>query len=115
MLNTLLHLLVYQVLVALGVYYLVSSVIGYGVGLTNSYVLNRTFTFRATVSRRWVPEFLRFGLVNVVSLGVNVLVLYAVVASGLLDKRLGIFVAIAASLSVNFLGNKLWTFHPRRS
>src|SRR5271155_4302892 len=45
--NTLLTLVVYTVLVKVfGVWYLLASAIGFAVGATNGYLLNRSWTFR---------------------------------------------------------------------
>ncbi len=112
-LNTGLHVLVYQVLLTAGVPYLVASAAGYAVGLVNSYALNRRFTFGRAASARWRPEFLRFVVVNLAALVVNLGILAAVVAGGGLGERLAVVPAIAGSLAVNFAGNKWWTFRRR--
>jgi putative flippase GtrA len=55
-------------------------------------------------------EWLRFGVVNLVSLGVNLGLLWVMVERVGLDEYAGRAVAIVIALAVNFLGNKLWTF-----
>jgi putative flippase GtrA len=88
---------------------LLASTIGYLAGTVNSYVLNRTWTFR---QRRppSVPEFLRFCIVNAISLAVNLAVLQWFLSSTGAPAALAQAIAIAASLGVNFAANMLWTF-----
>jgi putative flippase GtrA len=51
--NTLLTLIVYTVLLKVfGVWYLAASAIGFIVGATNGFLLNRRWTFRSTSATR---------------------------------------------------------------
>ena len=108
--NTAVHFIVFVVLLrALSVPLLAASGLGYLAGMTNSYLMNRRWTFRArtTVNFR---EILSFVLVNGLSLAVNLLVLnYAVRVIGVLPE-IGQALAIVASLAANFAGNKWWVF-----
>ena len=88
---------------------LVASTIGYLAGTINSYLLNRTWTFRQQRPPS-VPEFLRFCIVNAVSLLVNLAVLQWIISTTGAPPRLAQAIAIAASLAVNFTANLLWTF-----
>ncbi|MFP4055194.1 MAG: GtrA family protein [Phycisphaerae bacterium] len=114
-LNTVIDYAVYALLIWTGaVHYLLAATLGYGVGLINSFVLNRLLTFRLPAGmQRHRSEWARFLVVNVVSLGLNLGVLYLLVTFAHFDRYLARIVAIAASLAVNFAGNKLWTFRYR--
>ncbi len=57
------------------------------------------------------PEFIRFIVVNLVSLGVNLLVLQMLVSQANIMPEIAQGVAILGALVVNFSGNKLWTFN----
>lgn len=108
--NTGLHYAVFYTLYTyLGVYYLLASTIGYSVGLVNSYVLNRTWTFRSQMENQ-KAQFARFIGVNFMSLAVNLGALKLFVAAGGLPPELSQVLAIAFSLMANFIGNKFWTF-----
>lgn len=109
--NTAIHYIVFYVLyVLLGVYYLLSSTIGYGAGLLNSYVLNKTWTFQSKgVDTKM--EFGKFVLVNLISLGTNLAALNLFVVQGGLRPEVAQAMAIFFSLAVNFAGNKFWTFN----
>jgi putative flippase GtrA len=109
LLNTAVHFAVFEVLLRLGgLPALVASTIGYCVGLANSYVLNRMWTF-AIKTRANTTEFGKFVLVNAVSLGLNLLVLKALISLGL-TPEVSQVLAIGASLTANFVGNKWWAF-----
>jgi len=112
-LNSLIQYVVFVVLLrALGVPMLAASAVGYGCGLVNSYALNRRWTFRVARGRNRT-EFARFCLVNLAALGINLLVLDLLVTARSLRPEVAQVAAIAASLVVNFAGNKWWTFRGR--
>ena len=114
-LNTALHFAVFYALYSLlGLYYLLASTIGYVVGLINSYILNRNWTFQShdTDRRR---EFARFAWVNLFSLGGNLAALKALVVWGGLQPEVAQVLAILFSLVANFVGNRFWAFSSARS
>lgn len=85
-----------------------ANVLGYAAGLTNSYLMNRAFTFQGTVHSG--GTMLRFFLAFVVAYGVNM----AVLLSGLkLAADAALIVQGAAMVSytiVFFLISKLYVF-----
>jgi putative flippase GtrA len=94
-----------------GTQYLLASVIGYVAGMTNSYVLNRRWTFKSR-NQKLFTELSRFVAVNLVSLGVNLGLLYLLVSTGVMAPQWAQVLAIAGSTLVNFVLNKVWTFAP---
>jgi putative flippase GtrA len=88
---------------------MVSSGLGYMAGVINSYLINRVWTFEVKEKKK-AGEFMRFVAVNIVSMGVNLGALKLLVVYGGLLPELAQAFAIAASLVVNFAGNKWWTF-----
>lgn len=108
--NTALHALVFVLLFRLlGVHYLAATAAGYSAGVLNSFVLNRRWTFRRTAGNRR-REMSRFVVVNLVSLGINVFALHALVAVASLTEEVALLLAIGCSTTANFAGNKYWTF-----
>ena len=78
-LNTVIHYVLFLLLFRLfGAPVMVSSALGYLVGMVNSFFLNRHWTFKISGTDMG-PEFIRFIVVNLVSLGVNLLVLQMLV------------------------------------
>jgi putative flippase GtrA len=89
--------------------YLPASVVGYGCGVLNSYVLNKKWTFK-TINVRSDVEFAKFFIISLAALIVNIATLkFLVVAIGIKPEISQILV-IGFSLVVNFIGNKFWTF-----
>jgi len=109
-LNTLIHYAIFIILFRVfDINYLVASGVGYFVGMVNSYFLNRRWTFIS--SNNIHPEFTKFILVNVISMSTNLIVLkFSVTTMGLIPE-VGQIISIIFSISVNFFGNKFWTFN----
>src|SRR5271154_6493538 len=83
--NTLLTLAVYTLLLkVLGVWYLAASAIGFAVGATNGFLLNRRWTFREHVGDALTP--VRWGIVQSGGLAINEGLLYLFVHDAQLDK-----------------------------
>jgi dolichol-phosphate mannosyltransferase len=81
------------------------------VAVTNNFVWNRLWTFRAEApGRHPAHQGMRFLVVSVVGLGVNLAVLEALVSGVELGEFKSQAIAVAVAMPVNFVGNKLWTF-----
>ena len=57
---------------------------------------------------------MRFVVVSLVAFGFSLLLLTLLVESGGIAKVPAQALAVAASMPLNFLGNKLWSFRARR-
>ncbi len=111
--NTLLTFLVYTVLLKVfGVWYLAASAIGFGVGATNGFLLNRRWTFREHVGDSLTP--VRWAIVQGCGLAVNEALLYLFVHDARLDKLLAQACATVFVTLSTFFANRAWTFraHP---
>ncbi len=106
--NTVLTLLVYTVLLKLGVWYLAASAIGFIVGATNGFLLNRRWTFREHVGDALTP--IRWGIVQGCGLGVDEGLLYLFVHDAHVDKLLAQVFATAVVTVTTFFVNRAWTF-----
>jgi putative flippase GtrA len=109
-LNTAVQYVVFALLYRVAhVNYLIASAAGYCLGMINSYFLNRRWTFasgNAAVAR----EAARFVTVNLLALGTNTALLFLLVSTQNVRPLFAQIWAIAGSLIVNFLLNRLWTF-----
>lgn len=109
-LNTAIQYVVFVVLFRLaGTPMVAASAIGYMAGIVNSYFINRSWTFRMDRTRS-TGEFVRFLIVNLLAMGMNLLTLKLLVSRAGLSPEVAQVCAIGSSLAVNFAGNKLWTF-----
>jgi putative flippase GtrA len=104
------NLAVYTTLVEVfGVHYLLAAVFAFCVAVTNNFLLNRHWTFKATHSRAsfQAPRFLT---VSLIALGFNLAVLELLVGVLGVHEVPGQAAAILAATPLNFIGNKLWSF-----
>jgi putative flippase GtrA len=104
------NLAVYSTLVvALDVHYVIAAVIAFCVAVTNNFMLNRRWTFKAT-DGSVTFQAPRFLIVSLCALGLNLIVLELLVGALDVHKVVAQAAAILAATPVNFVGNKLWSF-----
>jgi dolichol-phosphate mannosyltransferase len=112
------NLAVYGTLVmVLDVHYILAAVLAFCVAVTNNFLWNRHWTFRATEGHMGFQA-ARFFTVSLLALGLNLIVLEILVSVAGVEKLLAQAIAILAATPLNFIGNKLWSFGtpaPRRS
>jgi putative flippase GtrA len=89
--------------------YHVAAVMAWLVAVANNFVLNRHWTFDASDGRAHFQA-MRFVTVSLVALGFSLLLLMAFVELASIPKVPAQALAVAASMPLNFLGNKLWSF-----
>jgi putative flippase GtrA len=107
------NLAVYALCVhALGIDYHVAAVLAWLVAVMNNFVLNRHWTFDARRGRARFQA-VRFLLVSLVALGFSLLLLSLLVETVGVAKVPAQALAVGASMPLNFLGNKLWSFRAR--
>jgi len=95
-----------------GWHYAAAATASFLVAVTNNYTWNRLWTFRK--ERGGVGyQGARFLIVSTVALLANLGVLHLLVSVGL-GKVVAQAIAIVLVTPVNFVGNKLWSFGPRR-
>lgn len=107
------NLAVYSTLVEVAkTHYVSAAMLAFCVAVTNNFLLNRHWTFKATDGRATfqAPRFL---IVSLVALAFNLLVLELLVGMLGVNKILGQATAVLAATPLNFIGNKLWSFGKR--
>ncbi len=111
--NTVIAFAVYTLLLKVfGVWYLAASAIGFALGATNGFLLNRRWTFREHVGDALTP--VRWAVVQGCGLAVNEALLYVFVDYASLDKLLAQAFATMVVTVSTFIVNRAWTFrvHP---
>jgi putative flippase GtrA len=107
--NTLLTFIVYTVLLkGFGVWYLAASAIGFIVGATNGFLLNRRWTFREHVGDALTP--VRWAIVQSTGLAINIGLLFLLVNEAGVEKLLAQALAICVVTVTTFTANRAWTF-----
>ena len=95
-----------------GLHHIPAAVGAFCVAVSNNFLLNRHWTFRARDGHAGFQA-ARFFTVSVVVLGFNLVVLELLVSVAELPELPAQAVAVALAMPVNFIGNKLWTFDGR--
>jgi len=104
------NLVVYALVVHYaGVDYRVASVLAWLVAVINNFVLNRHWTFDAGEGRAHFQA-MRFLVVSLVAEACSLLLLTLFVEGAGIAKVPAQALAVATSMPLNFLGNKLWSF-----
>jgi putative flippase GtrA len=104
------NLVVYTLCVhALGVDYRMSSIVAWLIAVLNNFLLNRHWTFDAAAGSARLQG-IRFLLVSLVAEAFSLGLLTIFVESAGMEKVAAQALAVAASMPLNFLGNKLWSF-----
>ncbi|MCE0741284.1 GtrA family protein [Bacillus sp. G16] len=106
--NTLIDFGVFFLLTACHVPYLPAQICSYSAGIINSYVWNRSWTFRVK-RKAGGKEIVRFFMINIAASGITFLLLYLFQKGGcsLLVSKLA---ATIGGMMVNFIGNRIWVF-----
>jgi putative flippase GtrA len=90
-----------------------ANVLAWVAGMVNSFILNRSWTFRA--SGNPAPQALRFAVVNMANLGLSTLLMYRFVDVMRLPE-LAVWVPTTVLVMIlNYLGAKHWAFAPLAS
>jgi dolichol-phosphate mannosyltransferase len=111
------NLVLYAIFVhLLSIDFHVAAILSWTISAGNNFVLNRHWTFdgKHENARAVHGQGIRFMLVSLVALGIDLLILDSLVGGGM-EKVLAEAIAVAASMPFNFLGNKLWTFRHRNA
>lgn len=93
-------------------HYKVSWVIAYAAGVTNSYIMNKLWTFESKGGSNSgkAKEILQFVAVNLVSLAATTKGLEFFIQNMGINKNLAQFPTIVISQFINYFGYKLWVF-----
>lgn len=103
------NLIVFWLLVhPLDLHHISAAIGAFCVAVTNNWICNRHWTFRAS-DQHAGHQGARFFAVSLVGLAVNLGVLALLVDGGLAELAAQA-VAVAVAMPVNFIANKLWTF-----
>ena len=93
----------------LGIHHLAAAIGAFGVAVTSNFLWNRYWTFGPGDGSAGFQA-ARFFAVSLASLGLNLIVLEALISSGSIGELPAQAIAVAVAMPFNFLGNRLWTF-----
>jgi len=93
------------------IFYIISAFCAFLVAVTTNFIFDKIWTFNEKIYERIAKEYSTFFVVSLSALSVNIFFLW------IFTEFLGIYyiisqiMAIGISLMINFIGNKIWTFH----
>ncbi|NRD76688.1 GtrA family protein [Bacillus sp. BRMEA1] len=106
--NTLITIGFFSLFVHLGMNYIAANVVSYFIGMINSFFWNKNWVFQVQTGQ--LSLFLKFMLVNLVTLGFNTACLYILVDHLQIQSILAQIFSTGFGLILNFGLNKKWTF-----
>lgn len=89
-------------------HYMIATTAAYALATVNSFFINRAWTFDSRDNSR--KKFVKFVLINVLSAGINSLMMYLLVDKARFNVMVAQAVTILVTMCVNYIGNRLWTF-----
>lgn len=106
--NTLINLIIYNILILFGINYIFSNIVGYFLGMLNGFVWSKNWVFKSKDSTGKL--FVKFVGVNLVSLGFSTISLLLLVHNLSLNKSMAQLLTTAFTVIINYILNKIWTF-----
>lgn len=107
--NTLVNWIIFFILNALGMYYILANIIAYILGTVNSYLWNTLWVFKYK-DKASTETTIKFIILNLIGLGLNIGILYVLVDLCNLNKFIGLVITTAIVMIINYIVNKLWVF-----
>ena len=114
-LNTGITIVSYMIFIFFGINYLLANIFAYGLGVINSYFWNRRWVFKETQKTNQQYVFVKFVLVNLLTLGITTGILFILVQYLYIQEIIAQVLATGVGLIFNFLLNKTWTFGNKQS
>lgn len=108
-LNTLVNWVIFFILNAFGMYYILANIIAYALGTIHSYLWNTLWVFKYK-EKASTDTTIKFVILNVVGLGLNTGILYVLVDLCNLNKFIGLVITTGIVMIINYVVNKLWVF-----
>ena len=108
-LNTLVNWVIFFIINAFGMYYILANIIAYNLGTIHSYLWNTLWVFKYK-EKASTDTTIKFVILNVVGLGLNTGILYVLVDLCNLNKFIGLVITTGIVMIINYVVNKLWVF-----
>lgn len=93
---------------------LICQAVGYSVGIVNSFIMNRIFTFKEKGRKGGiVSQAVRFISVNAVSLGISLITLKILNDNLYINVYVSKVIITVIAQGINYFGYKLWVFNSK--
>ena len=96
-------------------WYMKATLIGIIVSMTSNFLLNKIWTFedRDLSIHHVLKQYSKYAAISSLGLAVQLLIVYSLVESGMLEYNFALILAITTASLGNFLLNKKWTFREK--
>ena len=98
----------YYVMLQLGFFYAIALTVGTAVGILNSYIWNKFFTFKSKKVSASEPA--KFLIVHAIQYLSNLLIIHMCISFVGISPELAGLVAITIGTFISYLGHKFWSF-----
>jgi len=107
--NTAVDFFVFMLLSYVGVYTYLAQMISYSCGMLNSYIVNRSWTFKSR-ERFLSPQLVRFVISNFLQMILSVLLMWLLITKCGMVKMVAKIFATVIILLIGFFINRIWVF-----
>lgn len=109
--NTLMDFTVFSIMVyTLSVNIAVSQAVGYGCGVVNSFIMNKSWTFKAGQQKNTTLQFAAFLVINAISLGISSLLIGFFVNHTSISVLMAKLIVTLITQTINYVGYKMVVF-----
>ncbi len=111
--NTLISYIIYLIGIWLNIHYILASVIGFIVSVTNSFYWNNKYVFKAkenetrSILGAYIKTFISYGITGLVLANILLVIWFEVFN---LPEWCGPILNLVITIPLNFLLNKIWAF-----
>ena len=113
--NTVISYVIYFLLVYMGLYYLIASIIAFIISVLNSFFWNSKYVFRNDTSQKrnmihsLIKTYISYGFTGLI---LQNLFLFIFIEILLISKFIAPLFGLVITIPLNFFLNKLWAFKP---
>ena len=111
--NTVVNWIIFFILNACGIYYIISNIIAYAVATINSYIWNSLWVFKYGQGLK-INTSIKFFILNLIGLTVNTSIMYVLVDIFNFKKFVALVIASIFVVIMNYTVNKLWVFREKK-
>lgn len=111
--NTVVNWIIFFILNACGIYYIISNIIAYAVATINSYIWNSLWVFKYGQGLK-INTSVKFFILNLIGLTVNTSIMYVLVDIFNFKKFVALVIASIFVVIMNYTVNKLWVFREKK-
>lgn len=115
--NTLIHYFTYLICIYLGFHYIVASVIGFAISVTNAFYWNNKYVFKKGEEEErslWKAYIKTVASYSCTSLFLENILLVIWVDVLRIDQRIAPLITLIITIPLNFLLNKYWAFRKKK-